>query len=408
VAVKQERRPGRRVGALYLASACLLLAACAAQGEEEGDGASGELIAAAEEVALVRTFPQLSFTRPVDLQHPGNQNGYLYAVEQAGRILAFDPTQPGNGATVVLDIRDRVDDRGNEEGLLGLAFHPDWTENGFLYVNYTANSPSRTVISRFSAQDPDGTGPANISSASERTLLEFDQPYNNHNGGQIAFGPEGYLYVATGDGGSGGDPQGNGQDRTTLLGAILRIDVDAGGPDGYGIPPDSPYAGNSSGYREEIYAYGLRNPWRFSFDPQTGALWTGDVGQNAYEEIDVVEAGGNYGWNIMEGRHCYEPPAGCDQAGLIPPVAEYPHAEGRSVTGGFVYRGTAVPALRGRYVYADFVSGRFWTLSADEPMAADPVLLFDTGLNVSSFGVDRAGELYALAFDGHLYRFEAR
>lgn len=441
------------------------LGACAAQAQP----VTGEVVASADGVALARAFPELSFQRPVDLQAPADGSDTLYVVEQPGRILAFDRNDPGAGASIFLDIRNRVDDRGNEEGLLGLAFHPNYAENGRFYINYTASRPSRTVIARYTVENRGGStgaaagagsgaggagggsagggspGSANASGSggdsaggghptadpsTERVLLEFSQPYDNHNGGQVAFGPDGYLYIATGDGGAGGDPQGNGQNRGTLLGAILRIDVDgkgragaaggadndqadtaggvdsggASGPGTYAIPPDNPYAGNDQGYREEIFAYGLRNPWRFSFDPGTGTLWTGDVGQNAYEEIDVVRAGGNYGWNIMEGRHCYEPPSGCDSSGLIMPVAEYPHSEGRSVTGGFVYRGSSVPALAGRYIYADFVSGRFWTISADNPQESSPELLFESDLNVSSFGTDRAGEIYALAFDGHIYR----
>ena len=243
---------------------------------------------------------------------------------------------------------------------------------------------------------------------SEVVLLEVAQPFSNHNGGQIRFGQDGYLYIALGDGGSGGDPLEHGQDRSTLLGTILRIDVD-NPPDGqaYGIPADNPFAGNTEGYREEIYAYGLRNPWRFSFDPVTGELWAADVGQGAWEEIDRIESGGNYGWDVMEGFACFEPSAGCDQEGLILPVWTYGRSEGQSVTGGFVYRGPGVPSLAGRYVYADFGSGRIWALTpGEEP---DNTELFNTDYNISTFGIDEAGELYfADLFGGHIYRFEAR
>ena len=263
-------------------------------------------------------FPGLSFTRPVDLQYPPDNTNRIFVVEQAGVISVFPNDKSASTRNTFLDIREKVDDQGNEEGLLGLAFHPDYKTNGYFYVNYTAANPNRTVISRFKVSSAD---PGQADPASEMELLTFAQPYSNHNGGQVSFGPDGFLYIAVGDGGSGGDPQDHGQNRSTLLATILRIDVNKqedGKP--YGIPADNPFAGNNQGYREEIYAYGLRNPWRFSFDAANGRLWTGDVGQNAYEEIDIVEKGGNYGWNTMEGNHCFEPKSGCDRAGLKPPV----------------------------------------------------------------------------------------
>ncbi len=237
--------------------------------------------------------------------------------------------------------------------------------------------------------------------------MEVSQPFSNHNGGQIAFGPDGYLYIALGDGGSGGDPDGNGQNRATLLGSILRIDANtASGARNYAIPPDNPFAGNSQGFREEIFAYGLRNPWRFSFDPVTKKLWAGDVGQNLYEEIDIIEKGRNYGWNIMEGFHCYSS-ATCDTAGLTLPVWEYGHnsSGGIAVTGGFVYRGTQLPELYGKYIYADYGSGRIWSLSYSDNDTVNTELL-KTSLNISSFGTDRFNELYMCAFDGKIYRFK--
>ncbi len=355
------------------------------------------------DVEIEVAFPNLRFTRPVDLQHAGDGTGRLFVVEQAGVIRVFgnDPDAPA--ATVFLDIRDRVDDRGNEEGLLGLAFHPDYAANGFFFVDYTASSPDRTVIARYRV-DPNDPGRADP--GSETIVLEVAQPFSNHNGGQIAFGSEGLLYVALGDGGSGGDPREHGQNRRTLLGSILRIDVDQ--PSGgrpYGIPPDNPFAGNTEGFREEIFAYGLRNPWRFSFDAATGRLWAADVGQNAFEEIDLIEPGGNYGWNTMEGMHCFDPPSGCATAGLTPPVWEYDHGEGRSVTGGFVYRGPGVPQLAGKYVYADFVSGKIWALAFEGGAVQAHAELLDTTLGISSFGVDENRELYFCAFDGRIYRF---
>jgi glucose/arabinose dehydrogenase len=301
-----------------------------------------------------------------------------------------------------LDIRNKVEDSGNEEGLLGVAFHPQYKTNGYFYVNYTANNPDRTVISRFkvSTTNPDIADPT-----SEVVLLTFNQPYSNHNGGQVLFGPDEYLYIGVGDGGSGGDPQGHGQNLKTLLGTILRIDVNKQeGGKKYAIPADNPFTGNKSGYKEEIYAYGLRNPWRLSFDPVTKKLWTGDVGQNAYEEIDIIEKGGNYGWNIMEGKHCFEPRRNCNQQGLKLPVWEYPRSEGVSITGGFVYRGPSLPELKGKYIYADYGSGRIWALDATNPANPVNTTLTESNLNISAFGVDARNELYSCAFDGKIYK----
>ena len=279
-------------------------------------------------------FPDLRFTRPVDFQIPGDGSGRIFVLEQAGIIKVFDNRSDTGSADTFLDITDRVRDQGNEEGLLGLAFHPEFATNRYFFVDYTASDPRRTVVARY---DVDPSNSDRALSESETVILEVAQPYGNHNGGQIVFGPDGYLYVTLGDGGSGGDPQDNGEDPSTLLGSILRIDVDGGSP--YAIPPDNPFAGNDEGYREEIYAYGLRNPWRISFDPPTGQLWAADVGQNLYEEVHIIEAGENYGWDVMEGLHCYEPDTGCDREGLILPVWEYSHDLGISITGGFVYRG---------------------------------------------------------------------
>ena len=239
-------------------------------------------------------------------------------------------------------------------------------------------------------------------------ILEVPQPYGNHNGGQLAFGPDGFLYIALGDGGSGGDPHHHGQDRTTLLGSILRIDIDrTQGGKNYAVPHDNPFAGNTEGFREEIFAYGLRNPWRFSFDPQTKRLWAGDVGQDRpIEEIDIIEKGKNYGWNIMEGTLCYNPPSGCKTEGLEKPVWEYTRDDGRSITGGFVYRGKKVPALFGKYIYADFVSGRIWALEYNGKNPATNALIFhNPNLYISSFGTDRQNELYFCSFDGRIYTF---
>ncbi len=356
-------------------------------------------------IQAVRAFPNLSFTRPVDLESPDDGTNRLFVVEQAGVINVFNNSSETAEKKVFLDIRDRVNDSGNEEGLLGLAFHPDYKTNGFFYVDYTAANPRRTVIARYRVK---ADNPAEADKNSETILLEIDQPYSNHNGGRVMFGPEGYLYIGMGDGGSGGDPQNNAQNLKVLLGKILRIDVNnATQGMNYSIPIDNPFAGNDSGYRQEIYAYGLRNPWRFSFDVPTGRLWAGDVGQNKYEEIDIIEKGKNYGWRIMEGFHCYNPPEGCDTTGLTMPVVEYTHEVGNSVTGGFVYRGKAVPELDGLYIYADYVTGRIWSLRYSGPGAVENNLLLDSGLNISSFGTDRNNELYLCAFDGKIYRFNS-
>jgi glucose/arabinose dehydrogenase len=347
-------------------------------------------------------FPGLRFERPVDLQHAGDNR--LFVVEQRGIISVFPNDAAVNAKKTFLDIESRVDDSGNEEGLLGLAFHPQYAQNGYFYVNYTASDPDRTVISRFkvSASDPN-----KAEEGSELVLLEIPQPYSNHNGGQVAFGPDGYLYIAVGDGGSGGDPKNNGQNLKTLLGAILRIDVDKpGGGKNYSIPADNPFAANSNGYREEIWAYGLRNPWRFSFDAENGTLWAADIGQNKWEEIDIIERGANYGWNTMEGMHCFEPSTGCEREGLVPPVWEYGRDEGVSVTGGYVYRGPSLPQLEGLYVYGDFVSGRIWTLDMKEGKNPVNTELFDVPFTIASFGVDQQQELYLCAFDGQIYTFK--
>lgn len=376
----------------------LLFAFCSDTSRED-DGQ-----APAQTYKTVVAFPQLSFTRPVDLQSPADNTNRIFVVEQAGVISVFPNDKATSAKKTFLDIRDQVDDQGNEEGLLGLAFHPDYKTNGYFYVNYTAANPNRTVISRLkvSSGNRDLADPT-----SELELLTFEQPYSNHNGGQVSFGPDGFLYIAVGDGGSGGDPQDNGQNRATLLGTILRIDVNKqDNGKAYGIPADNPFANNNNGYREEIYAYGLRNPWRFSFDSDNGRLWTGDVGQNAYEEIDIIEKGGNYGWNTMEGNHCFEPKSGCDRTGLKLPIHEYDRDAGISVTGGFVYRGPTLTGLEGKYIYADYATRRIWAL--DHSNISKPVntLLLEADFNISSFGIDQNEELYLCGFDGKIHKLE--
>ncbi len=348
---------------------------------------------ALEPLRLEPTLAGMKFDAPTNfVQAPG---GRVLVTEQDGRIWEFAEgvlRQEDILYAEFLDIRDRVSDRGWEEGLLGLALDP--ADRRYAYVYYSAANPRRSVVSRFSLAPSGSLTPADPDS--ELIILEVEQPYANHNGGQLAFGPDGYLYVGLGDGGSAGDPPGNGQDTATLLGAILRIDVSAaaaGQP--YAIPPDNPFA--DGGGRPEIWAYGLRNPWRFSFDRDTGELWAGDVGQDRWEELDVIEGGGNYGWNAMEGNHCFRPPDNCRKEGMVPPVWEYPLEDGAcSVIGGYVYRGAAIPRLTGVYVYGDFCTGQVFGLRR-EAAGFSNHLLADTGLRIASFGQDHDGELYLLS-----------
>lgn len=324
--------------------------------------------------------------RPVDLQADGS--GRLFIVENMGRILIFQNGQLSD--TPFLDISDRVDDSGNEMGLLGLAFHPNFIQNGFFYVNYTGKG-GHTRISRFHANA--NTADPN----SEKVLLVIKQPFPNHNGGVLAFGPDGYLYAGLGDGGAAGDPFGNAQKTNTLLGKILRLDVDTAEP--YAIPSDNPF-GN------EVWMYGLRNPWRLSFDKSTGGLYIGDVGQDTWEEIDFISAGSpgglNLGWDYYEGNHEYEPPSTGDSE-LLFPVAEYSHAEGGcAVTGGYVYRGS-MPEWNGVYLYGDYCTGKVWGLiKPGEQWQAQ--LLFDTDSLITSFGQDESGEVYLLSDSGSVYQ----
>jgi len=331
------------------------------------------------------------FSAPLQVTNAGDGSARLFVVEQAGRILVVRDGQVGREP--FLDLRDRVG-AGGERGLLGLAFSPAFPADRRLFVNYT-DPDGTTVVSSFLAGP--GATADRADPASERVLLRVAQPYPNHNGGGLAFGPDGLLYVGLGDGGGSGDPEGNGQRLDTLLGKLLRIDVTAPPPDGrpYAIPPDNPFA--SGGGAPEIWAIGLRNPWRFSFDRLTGELWIGDVGQNRYEEIDRTPAGAappvNYGWNRMEAGHCFQPASGCDPTGLALPIAEYGHDAGCAVTGGHVARGETAGPLAGVYLFGDFCSGRIWGLDASGPDRQEPVLLLESGRSISSFGEDEAGRI---------------
>ena len=342
-------------------------------------------LALAQPVALQPVVSQLD--KPVYLtQEPG---GPLLVVSQRGRIFFVDAK---GRAQPWLDLHKKISCCG-ERGLLGLAFHPDYAKNHRFFVNYT-DRKGRTVIEEYRDKQP------------YRVVLTIKQPYANHNGGHLAFGPDGYLYIGTGDGGSAGDPQRNAQNPARLLGKMLRIDVDHGDP--YAIPEDNPFVDNPK-YRPEIWALGLRNPWRYSFDRATGDLFIADVGQNRWEEVNYVPApmgtsgGWNFGWNIMEGNHCFKPPKGCRRAGLVPPILEYGHDQGCSITGGYVYRGQAIPELVGAYLYGDYCSGTIWTARWEDGAWKSQVLL-RTKLKISSFGEDAAGELYVVDYRGTVYR----
>jgi glucose/arabinose dehydrogenase len=351
----------------------------------------------ADAYRATNVLPEAGFAQMLALQVVPGDEDHAVVLAKDGVVHRVSMVDGGEEAAAFLDIRGRIiEDPGQEEGLLGLAFAPDYAASGRFYVYYSAGNPRRAVISRFVAHD----GQADADS--EHVLLEIGEPFPNHNGGATAFGPDGYLYLGVGDGGSQGDPQGNGQNTGVLLGKILRIDVS--GAD-YAIPADNPFA--PGGGRPEIYAYGLRNPWRISFDPVTGALWAADVGQNTWEEVDRIVKGGNYGWNVMEGNHCFKPKQGCDTDRLLAPRAEYSHDSGCSVTGGSVYRGRAMPELNGWYVYSDYCSGRVWAFDTANESSA-PVQLVDTGLSIASFGVDKDGELYMVGFGGQIARLVRR
>jgi glucose/arabinose dehydrogenase len=346
-------------------------------------------------------------SQPVGLVAAPGDTTRLFIVEKTGtiRILRSGTLLP----RPFLDVSGRVS-AGSEQGLLGLAFHPGYAANGRFFVDYTDAAGDTRVVEFQASANPDSA------SATEKEILFVDQPFANHNGGQLVFGPDGKLYIGLGDGGSGGDPQGNGQNLGTLLGKILRIDVDAASP--YAVPPDNPFVGQA-GAKGEIWSYGLRNPWRFSFDPETGAMWIGDVGQDAWEEIDMEPAGQggrNYGWNRMEGTHCYPPNSSCNPAGITLPIAEYDHGAGCSVTGGFVYRGMELPELRGTYFYGDYCTGIVRSIrlvNGAPPQQLDwtPALRTAAGgamQGLSSFGVDSRGELYLILLSGEIYRLARR
>jgi glucose/arabinose dehydrogenase len=392
----------------------------APQGSPTGSVAPSRSVAPSESVASASPPPAFDpahvtvgfatvvrgLVAPLGVVNAGDGSGRLFVAQQGGQIRIVR-----DGKLVpqpFLDIADRITS-GGERGLLGVAFHPGYPTDPRVFVDYT----DRNGDTRVSAFRVDPANPDRLDPASEQRLLFVKQPYPNHNGGALVFGPEGDLYIALGDGGSGGDPEGNGQSLTTLLGKILRIDVDrtgAGQP--YSIPSDNPYAGATDGRRPEIWLTGLRNPWRMSFDRLTGDLWIGDVGQDRWEEVDVQRAatppGTNFGWNRMEANHCYLPPSDCRSKDLTLPVAEYGHDQGCTVIGGDVYRGTGQPALVGGYLFADYCTGRVWAIDPSVDGFRTPNVVADTKHNFTAFGEDQGGELYAVDISaGQLLRVTA-
>jgi glucose/arabinose dehydrogenase len=375
-------------------------------------------------IALSNAFPGTTFELPVGLVESPDGSGRFFIVGQNGIITVVHKDTDGKGAKEFLNISDRQPHVAVEDGLLGLAFHPGFKTNLLFYIYYTQANPLRTILSeiKVSANDPN-----RADLKTERVVMEIPQPFSDHKAGQLKFGPDGFLYIGLGDGGRGNDPFNNGQNTAVLLGKILRIDVNTrsqmmvGGreqPLGYGIPANNPFVNEPERYeygvRREIWAYGLRNPWRFSFDRQTGDLWAGDVGQDSWEEIDLIVPGGNYGWCVREGSHHFKP--GPANASYNEPIMEYPHTPqllaqsrfpqhsiGSCVIGGYVYRGKKYPSLNGVYVYADYVLGTFWGLRQRDGKVIESGTLLEQPKNVTSFGEDSDGELYAATYDGHIF-----
>jgi glucose/arabinose dehydrogenase len=412
---RTRRRPQARalivsavlIGSLLVPASVVAAGPQAASGQASASQTRSEdgrpRIAGGPAIRLVRQPG--SFNRPVLLTHAGDGSAFQFVVEQGGRILVRD-TSPVTSWSTFIDINDLVGSSGGEQGLLGLAFHPDYETNRKFYVNYTNNSGD-TVVREFRRHS---TNAMRATRSGSRLILSVDQPFANHNGGHLAFF-EGLLYIGLGDGGGSGDPGNRAQNVNTLLGKMLRIDVNGTtSTRNYRIPTGNPYVGRTG--RDEIWSRGLRNPWRWSFDRSTGDLWIADVGQGSYEEVNrslnpTSGAPGrrlNYGWRVMEGRHCFIPSSGCSRTGKVLPLAEYTHAGGNcSVTGGYVYRGPET-ALRGYYFFGDYCSGRIWTLRYGARSPARESLVRDTRLNISSFGEDERGQVFVVAHGGGVYR----
>ncbi len=381
-----------------------LLGACGGDGGDTGGTVIGPPPGSTTPAITTQAaFTNLVFSQPVAMKQAPGDNARWFVVEKSGAIRVFDNDPATMTADTFIDISAIVNS-ANEGGLLGLAFHPNFPATPYAYLSYTRTSaPLVSWISRFTTND----GGLTLDAASEVVLFTVEQFDTNHNGGDLAFGPDGFLYAGFGDGGGGGDPQLNGQNTLTIPGSIVRIDVDSGSP--FAIPPTNPFAGNAlctsgSGAAScpEIFAWGFRNPWRFSFDTVTGKLWVGDVGQGNWEEIDVVDVGENYGWNVREGAHCFNPATGCATT-FVDPITEYARGGGGSVTGGYVYRGSTVANLSGWYVFGDFVTGQLYAIPENSPQGTVPELMDATGLSIVAFGQDQDGELYVVDFSGALY-----
>ena len=383
--------PLRNLVATFCASALLAASSANAQG-----------------VTLVKAFPGLTFFQPVLLTHPPDGTNRIFVVQQNGVILVFPNDSSVTSTKTFLTITGKLSAYDTEEGLLGLAFDPQFSTNGYFYIDYTAPNPLRTVIARYRVKQGN---PDVADTSSAFIILEILQPpATNHKGGNLAFGPDEYLYAGTGDGGGANDQFHNAQDRKSLLGKMLRIDVkDTTATTHYKIPPDNPLVHDTTGLKKELWTWGMRNPWRWSFDQQTGVLWCGDVGQDTWEEIDIIQGGKNYGWPIMEGFACNPIAPNCDSTGFTPPIWMYGHDLGHAVVGGYVYRGSRVPWLTGAYIYGDEGSGRIWMMRySNGVVTADSVISLGTGSDMSSFGIDEHNELYMVMYGAtaSIYQFK--
>lgn len=352
---------------------------------------------------LTPAFPNLpAFSLPTEMLRAADGTDKLFLVQQRGLIYVFENNPEVSLRKVFINLTSRVSQNGFDHGLLGMAFHPDYENNHYFYVYYTFDSASATAPfwSRLTRYTADESNPDTAHLSSETIILTVPQPRPNHKGGKVDFGPDGYLYLSLGDGGNGGNPASNGQNKSTLLGKILRINVDSVSPgSNYSIPETNPFFGNQNGYKEEIYAYGLRNVWKFYFDDSSGVMWAGEVGQSAYEEINHITNGGNFGWSEYEGYHCYSN-LNCtiNDTDYIFPVLEYPHDTGAAITGGYIYKGSMFPELRGKYIFGDYVVGKIWALNYNGIDPPTYTQLLDTNFGISTFGIDRNNELYVCKY----------